>query len=658
MRSLLPLLVGLALAASAIPAAAQAPVITERGDPSVRSDTVYALAVAPEDHPEDDVVLLLDDGVVRLEADGTGSHTYRTVAQLLTQEAAEGWGELTLGYDRKRERLRLNWVRVVDAATGEVLSDAPVHDQESLAPVPEASPVFTDRQIRRISLGGVAPGTIVDYSYTTETLEPVLPGDFLSSWSIHTGNPVRRSRYVLDVPAGFEPRIVEENLSFERRITRSGGRTVYDWSTAEVPTVEGEPFMATDSNTVYMAVTVGGRTEWSDIARWYAGLARDRYALTPEIEARAAEVVREARTQEDTLRALHRWIAQDFRYVSLSLGIGGYQPRPPAEVFATQSGDCKDKATLFVALASRMGARAYPVLLASEGGVDRKLPSIRQFDHAIAAVERPGGGYTFLDLTADLVPYGEVSPGYQGEFGLVVHPDGRGEEVTFPRAEPAANRSETRVAGELSEEGVFTGTFLTRGTGALQYGLRSMLSKQLTDRERRDFTRSLAQNLFDGAQGDSLEVFDGRDLRAEARIRFWTTGGQAARPAGGSLILGIPFANGSARELIAELEAREGPRRFDIDVESVIGPMERVSELRLTLPEGFRARLPENVVAESAFGRYSAEYAQEGRELRVVRTLSGLHGTRPAEELPELLRFLEEMSRDDAVFIVLERPGG
>ncbi|HWK90255.1 MAG TPA: hypothetical protein VNP72_09675, partial [Longimicrobium sp.] len=121
-----------------------------------------------------------------------------------------------------------------------------------------------------------------------------------------------------------------------------------------------------------------------------------------------------------------------------------------------------------------------------------------------------------------------------------------------------------------------------------------------------------------------------------------------------TLILNLPFGNGAARETIAELEARTTPRRFDIDVSDVIGPMESVTEFRVTLPEGFRARLPDNVTAESVFGRYSAEFTQEGRELRVVRRVSGLRGRQPRERLPELLAFLKEMTRDDVRFIVLE----
>ena len=76
--------------------------------------------------------------------------------------------------------------------------------------------------------------------------------------------------------------------------------------------------------------------------------------------------------------------------------------------------------------------------------------------------------------------------------------------------------------------------------------------------------------------------------------------------------------------------------------------------INMTLPEGYRARLPRNVSAESVFGRYTAEFSQTGRELRVVRRYAGRRGTEPKERLPELIAFLRDMAKDDVVFIVVE----
>src|SRR5574341_2039291 len=141
MRTPLSLVAAAALATLLPPAAAaQAPRVTPSGDPSVKSDTIYRLAVDPADHPGEDFVYLLDDGVLRFEADGRASRTYRQVVQVLSQDGAERWGEQTFGYTAGRERMTINWIRVV-RPNGEGVSDQPTHEQESLAPVALDAPV-------------------------------------------------------------------------------------------------------------------------------------------------------------------------------------------------------------------------------------------------------------------------------------------------------------------------------------------------------------------------------------------------------------------------------------------------------------------------------------------------------------------------------------
>jgi transglutaminase-like putative cysteine protease len=637
----------------AVPALAQAPRITPRGDPSVRSDTIYSLAVRPEDHPDEPYVVLLDDGVVRLEADGTGSRTYRMVVQILQQDAVEDWAERSFSYSPGHERLTVNWIRVV-RPNGEVVSDKPRMSQDADIPAHLRDPVYGDRKVRRVSLSGVEPGTIVDFSYTTEELKPFLPGDFFSTWSVHTGQLTRRSRYVLDIPASMTPRIKERNLDFARVERVAGTRRVYTWATKDVEKVKPEPFAA-DSNGVYMSIAVSAPMEWQRLATWYSGLAKDRYTLTPALEKKLADLVSGARSWDDSLRAVHRWVAQDIRYVSIALGMGGYQPRAPAAVLETQYGDCKDKATIFVAMVQRMGRRSYPVLLNSTGGVDRGMPSIEQFDHAIAAVEKPGGGYLFVDLTSELTPLGSLPFSEQGEFAIVVHPDGRGEEVTLPKDPPATNLAETVIVGELLANGRVNARYVERALGARQYSLRGLFTSPLDSTKRALLTRALAQNVFTGASGDSLRIFDGKDLSAEPRVEILVRQGQAAKAAGKSAILTLPFPNMSGfANSAADLESR-GERRFPIDVASVLGPVAGVSELRLTLPTGWRAQLPSNVNVSGVYGSYSVEYSQTGRELRVVKRITGADGVQPPEAVSGLIKWMKEMAADDVEYIVLEQ---
>jgi hypothetical protein len=348
-------------------------------------------------------------------------------------------------------------------------------------------------------------------------------------------------------------------------------------------------------------------------------------------------------------------VAQDIRYVSIDLGIGGYQPRMPADVVATGYGDCKDKATLFIAAVRALGYRANPVLLNSGGRVDPALPSLSQFNHAVAVIERPQGR-VYVDLTADLVPYGELPASDQGQFGLIVYADGTVEPVTLPETAPRENLSETRIHGVLSPDGYISASYQELGRGAIQYGLRTLFVGQLDAERRKDFALSIAAKLFPGATADSLQIFDGRDLTAEPRVALQIVHGAAARSTadGRTFILSLPFPSmrGMADAATA-LESRS-PRRFPIDAAKVIGPLATVSQLTLTLPVGWRAQLPRDVSALSKWGVYKASYRQEGQTLLISRTLEGARGIYPPAELSDLAAWLRAVAQDDVSYIVLD----
>jgi len=631
---------------------AQAPKITPAGDPSVRADTIYRLAVEPTKYPQEDALYLLDDGVVRLEADGSGTSTYRQIVQVLKPEAAERLQEQSFSWSPQHQKLIVNWVKVV-RPDGTVVSDAPSHVQESDVPAATDDPVYSDRRVRRMSLSGVAPGTLVDYSYTIEETKPFMPRDFYESWSVSTGLQVARSRLIIELPTGVQPRIRETNLNFKRVEHVAKGRHSYMWATGNLPKILSEP-LASDSNGVYMSVELSSPVTWQDISRWYADLARSREAASPAVAAKVDSLVRGARTRDDSIRAVHKWVSQDIRYVAISLGMGGYQPRSPDTVRATGFGDCKDKATLFVASLRHLGIEAYPVLLSSNATARRDLPSIEQFNHEIAAVSGDSG-WRFVDLTAGVVPFGELPLSEQGGFALLVRPDGTSEEVTLPRAPITANRSSITVVGVLDSVGTFDGTYEEIVDGASAVGVRGIFFNPLDSTTTSNLADAVARQTFEGSEGDSLVAFNGRDLAARARVRVLVRHGRAASPAGETMILQMPLGSmAGLADAAKELESR-GPRRFPIDAERFWGPRTTITRYEIKLPAGWHATLPKNVAASGDFGSYASTYAEENGVLRLTRTLTGATGVQPPERLADLTKWMRAVAEDDVKFIVLTR---
>ncbi len=630
---------------------AQAPRITPRGDPSVRNDTIYALAVDPADHPEETAIYLLDDGVIRLEADGRGTRTYRVVMQILRPEAVENYQELRFSWAPKHQRFTLNWARVV-RPNGTVVSARPTQQQESDVPAQRGDPVYSDTKVLRASLSGVEAGTIVDYSWTEEELKPFLPGDAMGSWAISTGVFVRRSRYIVDVPSQVELMLDEQNLRFTPERTVVGRRRVYRWVDQDVPRIRAERFAA-DSNGVAQSVTWALPSTWGAIGAWYESNARSRYGMGAAVEAKLAELVRNARTLDDSLRAVHKYAAQDVRYISVALGLGGYQPRSPDEVLSTGFGDCKDKATIFVSMLRRMGLEAYPVILNSTGGVIESLPSLTQFDHAIAAFKRPGSSrWEFTDLTALYTPFGELPFGPQGEFGIIVKSDGSVEEVTLPLTPVSENRMEVRLRGEIDVNGRVKAEFEEVGHGNQQYESRDAFANPYDSTQRARVADGIASRWFTGGRGADLVLPDGKDLTAPPRVTMRITDGAAVNGAG-LLRLNLPTMEGVAN-LVNEL-TNAPPRQYPISAQSIFGYSQASSIIELTLPEGWVAQLPPSVEVDDIWGTYWKRYSQEGRVLRIERFASGKTGRYPPERIGELIEFLRKLSADDASTLVIRR---
>src|SRR6266568_2163908 len=196
-----------------------------------------------------------------------------------------------------------------------------------------------------------------------------------------------------------------------------------------------------------------------------------------------------------------------------------------------------------------------------------------------------------------------------------------------------ARSSKSRIVGELNADGHFTGRYTETKGGGLQYGLRRAYARVFSKDELSRLTQALANGVFSGASGDSLKLFDGRDLQAKPQVTLLVHDAPVLASTGGTRIFTLPTAlpNFSSLGLASQLERRK-PRRFPIDISEVIGPIESEAELRMMLPPGWKA------------------------ELRVTRRMTGRRGTAPPDSVDALIAWLRAISKDDVKFIVLQ-PG-
>src|SRR5208282_3398717 len=158
---------------------------------------------------------------------------------------------------------------------------------------------------------------------------------------------------------------------------------------------------------------------WDEIGTWYSHLEHDRRVPTPEIRAQADEIVHGQTIDVEKAQALYYWVSRNIRYVSLSFGVGRYQPHAASEVLANRYGDCKDKTTLLQAFLEAEGIHGHAALINSRGNFDTDVPTPLQFDHVITFVPIAGKD-EWLDSTVGVLPFGYLLPQMRGEDALVV----------------------------------------------------------------------------------------------------------------------------------------------------------------------------------------------------------------------------------------------
>jgi transglutaminase-like putative cysteine protease len=402
---------------------------------------------------------------------------------------------------------------------------------------------------------------------------------------------------------------------------------------------------------------------WSDIGTWYADLARGRRDASPQLKQKVAELTAAAPSLLAKMQALGAFVQDDIRYVAIELGIGGYQPHAAADVLNHEYGDCKDKATLLGAMLEQIGVKSYPVIInASRGVVSQATPpSPFGFNHAILAVALPSdladpsidatynhaklGKLLFFDPTNPVTPFGSLSGSLQGNYGLLVTPDG-GELVQLPALPPSANGVTRTATLTLDESGTLRGDVreIRQGDRAAEQRFAVRAAKADTD-QIRPIERLLSTSL------SSYEITKASvvNLPTSSRAFEWRYSLEASHygKVTSDVLLIRPRVVGS--ESRADLETHE-PREHPYEFEAP----ERDSDVfEIALPPGYQLdSLPQPVDVDDGFATYHSKTELIGRTLRYTRSYEIDELRVPADrvqDLRALFRIIEADERSEAV---------
>ena len=376
---------------------------------------------SPPDLSQEALVLEHWNESVRFENDGSGLRETTAVIRIQSQAGVQAFGQLVFGYSTANEDLNIDYVRV-RRPDGKV-ADTPVSSAQDFAPdVLREAPMYSDFRQKHISVVDLQPGVTLEYHVVTR-VKALAAGEFWYEYSFPTYAALTDGTLQINVPKSREIKLKSPDRKYDTH--DDGDRRTFEWTVKNFVPKRSKREEEEDLDNDEPDVQISSFTDWQQISTWYAKLQSERAVPDESIKARAAELTRGATSADEKARRLYDFVAQNIRYVSLSFGIGRYQPHAASEVLQNGYGDCKDKHTLLQALLSAEGIKSYPVLVHSDRKLDADVPSPAQFDHVITAVKL-GENLVWLDSTAEVAPYGLIMYGLRNKQAVVASSDSAG----------------------------------------------------------------------------------------------------------------------------------------------------------------------------------------------------------------------------------------
>jgi hypothetical protein len=404
-----------------------------------------------EQWPDQDYAVLLDLADVTVKSDGTVVSRYRQTYKIFNSRARD-LGEIDLSYNESYQSLRVLHARTIQE-DGTVLDVRP-SDIRRTAQFNDYL-LYDDVKGVGFSLPGVKANCIIDCSWEEVTRPLLMPGQFWLAWTFSGVSPVECSRLTLHCPSAKPFHVALRNMdgcSPSTTSTEHAGTITTMWEARQLKPIVKEPMMP-DWDNVTARIEITSLSSWQEIARWYWDLQKPQTTLSPALKTMVAQLTGKSTTADEKTRAIYDWVSRSVRYVGLEFGLSAYKPHPAAEVHAKLYGDCKDKATLLIAMLGEAGIKAYPTLLQTETRnlLEQKLPALDAFDHCIAIAD-VDGKEVWLDATAETCPYGDIPDEDRGVQALVVR-NGIGELKTIPELPPGASGQDATLHIDLQPDG-------------------------------------------------------------------------------------------------------------------------------------------------------------------------------------------------------------
>ncbi|MCH4896649.1 DUF3857 domain-containing protein [Marinilabiliaceae bacterium JC040] len=377
--------------------------------------------------------------------------------------------------------------------------------------------IYWGARQKMIDLGKLEKGDAIEVKYKRKGFTYALLGDdnskfippmrghFYDIVNFFDKAPIYKKYYELKTPNTknikykiFNTRKIKEEKKSKNSIN------IYTFSAKNILPIKKEYWMESILN-VSPKLIITTAADWYQKAAWFNKVNKDygSFDSFPSLDRKVKSIIKDAKTEFDTIRKLTHWVANNMRYCGVSMGKGeGFTLHNAKMNFRDRAGVCKDKASLLIAMLRSAGLESYPAMTMAGSRIE-DIPA-DQFNHCVALVKSKDGYYKILDPT--WVPFCREtwSSAEQQQNYLPGIPGGADLQIT-PISSPDNHFINLNVESSISKDGNLKASLKLEAEGQSDRSFRSPFTR--TEKANWDYvSRSLISSNISGINVKSYKL--------------------------------------------------------------------------------------------------------------------------------------------------------
>lgn len=464
---------------------------------------------------------------------------------------------------------------------------------------------------------------------------------------------VQDSRIVVVCPTDYKFRYKAFNYTREPVIQPEKSMTSYTWTLNNAPAVEDEyasPSWSEMTPTVYLGPDQfalegykGNMESWQDFGKFVYALKQGKDVLPEPVRQKVHQLVDTVSDPHEKIRRLYEFMQANTHYISIQLGIGGWQPFDAKYVAEKKYGDCKALSNYMYSLLKEAGITSFYTLAKAGSSGHYMLADFpsSQFNHVILCAPLKTDT-VWLECTSQTLPAGYLSGFTSDRYVLLVDENG-GKLVRTPKYRLGDNLQTRKTVASIDAEGNLSAAINTRYQAEQMDDLEEMVTSLSKEKVMKILKADLDLPTYDVRKFDYKEVksampniYESLDLVAPGY----------AQVSGKRLFLDPNIMNRWIRRLTPD-----ETRKYEIVLNY---EYKDIDTCEISVPTGYQPEsIPSDVDIRTDFGHYQCTVKFQQDKLIYYRSLEKYSGRWPAKAYADMTKFYDQLYKSDHSRVVL-----